>query len=97
MVPLEGLLSTDTHTFSFTFTGTGVGYVLGAILCGATFERFKKEVQFTLAILLVAASTAAAPFAGVIYGYIALMTLQSIGMGFIDTGMLCSSMILLTL
>ena len=86
MVPMEQLLDTDTTSFSYTFTGLGLGYMLGATICGATFDHYNRELQFTLAAMLVGLSTALAPFTGHLYGYMAAICLQSVGMGYIDAG-----------
>lgn len=86
----EILLSTDTSHLSAAFTANNVGYLAGSVLCALLCDRFHPEPQQALVIILVALSTAVAPFYKNITWFISVMVIQGVGMAYIDSGKLTS-------
>ena len=88
LVHMEILLETTTKVISSVYTTQSVGYLFGSLLYGFIFDRTNKEFEFTVAVIAQALATIVAPFVGHLYAFIAILTLQAVSQGFIDTDML---------
>ena len=86
IVTMEELLDTDTSTISNTFIVGGMGYMSGALLCGAVFDRANKELILAVALCLQCVCPSIAPFTGNVYAYMVVMGFNSLGMALTDSG-----------
>ena len=79
-------LNTNTEQIVSAFSGSIVGWIGGSVIAGIIYERFNPELQLTLSCLTMCLATGLAPWSGSLVAFVALMTIQGLGAGFIDAG-----------
>ena len=86
LVHLGLVYDTSTRSMAFSLSATCLGYTLGAMLCGLLYDRSNKEFVFTLLTLMEALAAITVSFVHNVYSFIAIVTIQGIAVGFLNTG-----------
>lgn len=86
LVHMQHLLDTDLQSLTLTFTYQRIGYLIGVAISGLLFDRLNQEIQFAIVCLIEGVATALAPWMPNLYGYYAVMSVQSLAHGYINTG-----------
>ena len=89
LVDLEVLFHTDTKSISASFLAVGGGYLIGSFLCGFIFDRLIPEIQLATTCLVMGATTAIAPWPGILQFFVGTTVIQGISMGYTDAGTSC--------
>ena len=64
------------------------GGLAGALLCGAILDKINQELLLSLACYITGIGIILAPFTGALIGFVVLMGVQGLGIGFLDAGKL---------
>ncbi|XP_076307967.1 LOW QUALITY PROTEIN: sodium-dependent glucose transporter 1A-like [Tachypleus tridentatus] len=89
LLDLELALNTDTEHISYIIVGRGIGYLSGSFVGGLLFDRFNREVLFLINLLFLVITITAAPWCRNLILLIAIMVIEGLVLGAIDTGGNC--------
>ncbi len=87
IISMEIVLDTTTKVIALAFTSSAVGLLIGAAICGISYDRVNKELFFLVSGFLLSAALATAPFFPHVYGFIGIMALKDVCSGLILSGM----------
>ena len=92
ILQLGYIFKRDISVMSFTFTFERIGFILGCLLCGASYSRGSRTLQLSIANLIMGATTMVCTFLPSVFGYFAIKTLQYLAIGYHD--ILCHTLML---
>lgn len=86
LLDLAEKINTDIPHISSVFSARAVGYLVGAILGGALFNYFDKQLLMFCTLMMVAVATIVVPWCLTLVAMASLIALQGVGLGILYTG-----------
>ena len=86
LLDLAEKINTDIPHISTIFSARAVGYLVGAILGGALFNYFDKQLLMFCTLLVVSVATIVVPWCLTLVAMGTLVALQGLGLGILYTG-----------
>ena len=83
---LEFILDTSIKGLSLGLSANSLGYLIGSVLCGVLFDRLSQDFQLALSTLIMGVMAALPAYSGGLWGFIAVMFVKGVAMGYISTG-----------
>ena len=88
LLDLAEKINTDITHISTIFSARAVGYLLGAIVGGALFSYFDKQLLMFCTLLICSIATIAVPWCFTLVAMGSLVALQGLSLGILYTGKL---------
>lgn len=86
LLDLQEITKTTLEGASVFVTGTFIGYLAGAVISGAIFERINAFLILILGLTLLGLSSTVIPFCKVYEAMVCMHIVKGLGAGILDSG-----------